>query len=499
MLAQISRGLDWHRPAPPTAACRAVGETLLDTADPELGRAARLHILGCAACRELRDGLHRARDLVRAAITLFFPAVPFVGPTTPDLPAVWARRRRWAWRGAAVLALLSAGATLSRGADRPAVPRRAASSGTVAVTADSVLDRALGRWELPHLPSISHERYRMLSGGASVTVERWYDWGQPHYLRVNVVAGDQRLLEVVSDGDHRLWSAAAGSDGGQTISTSNPGVRQLLPLLRQLPAGGPFRRPPLDAQYSDQALLWAARRGAARLLGSTTFAGHPADRLVFTAGAQQIYLLIDQDSGALLQAKLVDASTGQNQTVWEAELLETAQHATAELALPAVADSAALPDPRYLGGPQLAPLDLAKLAEHRLAWPLTLPGPVLAAFVGHIGDGRGPVAQLYEGADWSLVLLSPWEQPADASARAEPPLDQALGALRFRVLPGEQPGITVVQWQIEGATRGTLRFWQASATDDERLRALQPVLAALAVLDEPSVPAWQARFDPAAR
>lgn len=503
LLIHVAHALDWIDTEVLPHACAAVTESLLEVDDPDLGRKVRLHLLGCPTCRAEATALRRARALVLKTINLFFPPQKIEIWAAVPLPANLQRQPPWHRRqGVLVTCLLLFAVGLYLG-QRP--PLQAQPFGTAAgafaqlpapSTAGAVIERALRRWEAAPHQQITHERYRARSGTRTVIIERWYDWMPPHRLRIKVddVTGAP-ILDLVSDGRSRLsYTVHAGTFGTRTADVKNEAVAALTPILRNLPSVGPFGSFPADQRWFDQELLWAAQKGEPRLLGSTTFAGRATYRVVYTDhDGARIYLSIDRSNFAVLQATRTVPDAGRSEQVWQAEVFA----AVPSLPVGSIARTQAtttLPNPRQIWAEPQANIAVSTIVGYSMpfALPEVLPGTPIAAFMRVLENRALDVLQLYEGPDWSLMVITPRIDYLRLRTRQ---LDQQTGPVAYAVMPSSDPDVVQVEWRLDSANHGMLFFWQAGKTRSEQLAALQPVLASLTSPDHTTADVWQQRFD----
>ncbi len=492
LLRHVARTLGWVEPVNREPACLALMDALIEADDLQDGRQTRLHLLGCLACQEERTALQQARSLILKAWRLMFRAPRFYGRTVAQTPGQ-RERSRWLWRRAVGLALcIVIGFATVRSSDKtplaPAVAPRP-------ITAQGVIERVLHRWEQGGGTGVTHERYRVLSGAQTLVIERWYDWTAPHRLRVIVRTMDgSPRLDLVTDGQRRVsYTVETPPFVGRTVSIDSPGVAQLLPLLYQLPVVGPLGSFPGELHNADLALLWAAQQARPRLLGTSRIGGRLAMHLLFTgADHVAVHLLIDQQTAAVLQATRLDPQTGQSLLVWQADLLERLPWAN-ELDDSAEHYSNDLLDPRDLFARAPSALTVWTVLGRamQVPFPTALPGTPLGAFL-HDQDGPSfAVEQVYEGADWSLILNT-----SRLAYPNTPPstFDQHIGDIAYTVIPSGSPDSVHVEWQLGTTSRGYLLLWDASLRRDRQALVVRSILASFTLLTPANAPAVQRRF-----
>ncbi|MBA3943968.1 MAG: hypothetical protein H0X37_05330 [Herpetosiphonaceae bacterium] len=492
LLRHVARTLGWIEPVNRVVTCLAVMDSLIEADDQQAGRQTRLHLLGCYSCQEERTALQHARSLILKAWRLMFRAPRFYGQTVAQTPAQ-RERNQWLLRRAVGLAVccVVGFATVRASAQTPVPPEAAPTH----ITAQSVIERVLHRWEQGNGTGVAHERYRILSGGQTLVIERWYDWSIEHRLRVMVHAMDGSLrLDLVTDGQHHLsYTVETPPFVGRTMSIDSPGVAQLLPLLRQLPVVGPLGSFPGDLHNADLALVRSAQQARPRLLGTSRVGGRLAIHLLYTdADHVAVHLLIDQQTAAVLRATRLDPETGQSLVVWQADLLETVPWSN-QLDDSAERYSPDLPDPRELLAPAPAALTVWTVLSREMpvAFPAALPGTPLGAFLHDQDVPSLAVEQVYEGEDWSLILKT-WR----LAAPQPPPATfvQHVGDIAYTIIPGGSRDTIAVEWQLGMIARGSLLFWHATLPRDRQVLTVRSILGSLTLLTPANAPEIQRRF-----
>lgn len=502
LLGHVAHAMGFSTRYELTTACEAVADTLLDAHDPALGRVARLHFLGCAACRDHASGLQQARKLVLATIALLFRRVdwaPSYLATLPYQPPVRqpSALQRIVRRTALVVALIVLGFVLGQ-RPAPASTINASASGatSVQVTAAQVIERALKRWEHGPTREFSYERYRARSGQDTVIIERWYEWAAPHRLGVNVRRADGTpLLAVTRNGRSHLSYRIHAGRYTRALQVEHTGVATLTPLLLQLPHVGGIGSFPANGEYWDQTLLWAAQQGKPRLLGTTTFRERKAVRVAFTMpNGDGMYLIIDQATSALLQATRTVSDTQQSEHVWEAEVVQLQRGIPVDPAPLPTELSDSLPNPRQLllaTPPSNVDVQTVLTRKMPFAVPQQLPGPLIAAYLRDLNNRSLEVAQLYEGTDWSLLVASP-RISYNIPFRI---LDQQLGTTAYAVVAntGPQP-FSQIEWQLADGSRGVASLWQGGVDETRRLALLKEIVGSLTPVTAQNAATWQAHF-----
>lgn len=486
-------------PAPsPAPECQAVAPKLADVDDPERGRGARLHLLGCAACAARVEELRRATEVVREALQASFP------PRQPAPPlALPTRKRRvprfggrWLEIGAITCIVLLAAVLLIW---QPARPR---TRGTVEnITAETVIDRALRRFDPGTRQGVLHERYRAGSGADAIIGERWITYATPQRMRLTLQrAADQApLLDLTTDGLTRLrYTARQDETISTTTEIDDARVQKLLPLLRQLPAAGPLGSFPSSRVPYDLGLIGAARREQAVLLGTARVIDRPAYLLAYTEpeGGGRTVLSMDAETWSLLRAT-TSAGTGMGPAtmLWQAETVEVlAQAPPRTFDLAAATANGTLPDPRHLLLQPFSNLSINDVARRYVKFPLPagIPDGTAIAYLRD-ADLFGTV-QLYEG-DWTSVAII--ARLSESPVRAEPAFDQRAGGTIWRLVRTDSTrGITVIDFAPadEPTRRSQLYIWHVWMSDEERLAQAKRILAGMQWLDSQQLATFRDRF-----
>lgn len=482
--------------------CVAIAHDLLDLHEPQLGRHARLHTVGCTVCQRRARGLHETLQLIGDALHVFFRAA------MPErLPQLIAKRRYELrqerivrWRPVAIACMIALLYLVWPRQDviaNPATASRAAAP----LTAAQVIDRALDRFTNTRYTGVLHEKIRFTSGNDRLMLERWYDVGASR-LRIAVSApqSPEPVLDLATDGATITYRYAGRSRAPRSTQVRGAEVQPLLPLLRQLPFMGSLGDAPFDQRYLDLALLADARRSNPTLLGTTVWQGRPAFLVSATPQAGRTILTVDQATWSLLEARVgADNGLGETRAVWQADVFEVLPRRTvpaATFTLNEHTTVATQMDPRQFTNRPLALIDInAAAAITPLAIPQQLPEPTLLAYIRAQSRTRNGVVQLYEG-QWSTLGIVAPRSPATASSL---PLDRAFAGGRYRIVDHQLPQVTIVEFALDAQPqlRMGLYFWHALATDAEREAMVTATLDALTQVDGDTATAYRERFLPA--
>lgn len=316
--------------------------------EEEMGPAARQHLAGCEQCQSVRAGWKKTNVLLREALPALFVAPPevlrrFANP--PSAPARRGRLRPLALLGAVILVVLffilrggrEVGPALS---DEP-------------LTAGQVIDRTINRFNLrPASGPIVHEIVEIdlaplpLPSGVRrpqalqtlrLTLERWYDYGPPARLRVELRQGDRPIYVIAMNGQGQIQTDArlpflgeTGTTIRSTVALSPELEAQYIPLLRQPLANGLLpgflgASPPASILALQTA---RANPGGVLPLGSTSALDRPA-WLLSVAGEDHDYLLtIDQETYAIVDIQEVrPGELQEGRHPWRTTLLEVLESA----------------------------------------------------------------------------------------------------------------------------------------------------------------------------
>ncbi len=410
-LMEAAAGIEPFPASDENAVCHVFAGSMLDVDEPNLGRNLRLHMLGCVRCTERVAAMRAALRPLRDILERFFPPEP---PRYVPGGRILLRRRRQAARLArlalACLVVFAVTLGIARSSESRAGTSR---SGRVAVTAAVLLDRALNRFGSEQRSGVLHERLRMGQGTDALVVERYTDYQAPHrmWLTLHKPGDEALLLDLRTDGDTRLWYRGRnGDDPPTTVSIDNPRIREMQPLLRNLPAVGPFGSFPSARVRADVTLLAAARSFDPTLLGTTMFAGRPAYLLSYVneQQAERIVLTLDAETATLLRATTASAEAqGSSTLLWEAEIVEVIEPGSApSFDLPPPAPGDEVPNPRHLLLQPFSNIRLSSLLEQHpvIPMPSELPPDTSLAY---LRDGKlYGIVQVYEGAMATVAIVS---------------------------------------------------------------------------------------------
>jgi|GEM_PF-3874570 len=502
-LSHVGRSLELMPGASEHPTCVAVAPDLLYVHDPQIGRTARLHVLGCDICRQRSVGLDHTIVLLRQALDIFF-RTPF--PTNlPQriLRAHQQRRQRTQRRLRPVLlGVLLTVALVNSVLPKPAVEAQPAVPPPL--TASELIDRALHRFNYPLARGVLHERIQ-IGTETPLVLERWYDYTAPQRFRITLRRPKQEtpILDLNTDGTSRVALKLNPSSGAaQSALIRDVDVARLMPVLRQLPMGGSFSNLPVKQRELDIALLAAARRSRPTLLGNTIWQGRPASMVAAdTPEDGRLVLTIDRETLSLLDARMstTDGPTSTMRRVWRAEVVEVLPRTELPRDLfDLVAHEPLRPmiNPRQLG--QYAPSNLninAAVTYTPLPMPETLPEPLALAYVRTQGGLISSVLQMYE-SEWSTIAIdSPriMLRPFDVDR-----LDLDFAHGRYRLFHHPLIDATIAEFVMDDAPdkRMILYLWHALLTKQEREERVQQLLDSMTLVDATNIAAYQERFSP---
>ncbi len=496
----VGEGLDMVNKPGEQPSCPEVAPDLIDAHEPQVGRAVRLHTLGCEPCRRRAAGLRLTEQVLRNALDAFFRA-----PPPANLASRVARRRRdlrlvfnlpWQPLLIAVAALVFYVGVVRK-------PAATAAPLPPPVSATDLIDRALNRFSVtpPH-DGVLHERVWLNDGGAHFLIERWYDYGPRERTRITVrrAESESPLLDLGFDGIGRVaYEVDTGMDPRRDALIRRDDLQQLAPLFRQLPAVGSFGDRIVPQRYLDINLLAAARRGNPTLLGTSRWRGRPAYTLMSTTNdGERMSLTVDQATLSLLEARLTPAVSGtvSPRRVWQAELVEVLPpKAIGRTTFELTAREEIMPliDPRQFAALPTDYSDLETAAEVTpLPLPEVLPEDLVQAYLRHSNYSRSAIVQLYEGR-WSTLAIAaprrvePWRYPR---------LDQSFAKGRFADVPHGLPETTIIEFVLndQPGLRMRLYLWHALATDEERTALSRTLLESLTLVDRDNIERFRDRF-----
>lgn len=500
LITHLGGSLDLLGPASTRPVCGEYTHDLLDAAEPQLGRSVRLHLLGCDRCRKRVEGLRHSTELLRVALTTFFRAA--IPPNMAELAALRRRAMRQqqlqSLRPFLVVGLLLA---LYIGSlDRPAA---SAALPPPAPSAADLLDRALDRFDTAELDSgVLHERVQLAVGDERWHLERWYDYGASHRMRMTLRAAPNAapILDVASDGVNSLsYSAASPIGPPQSGRIRGKAVRDLVPLLRQLPAVGSFGDALVGQRYVDINLLATAREHAPTLLGRQIWQGRPVYVLSSrTSATERMWLTLDQETLSLVEASIATTVGGGSsaRTVWQADLIEVLPRSEVEIVtfqLPGRPPELQIANPRQIVYRPTSSVDLdTALQSGPLPIPEALPESSILSYVRGRTRFRSSVVQMYEG-QWSTLAV---EVPRDVRYSYQRQLDQPFEGGRYAIIKHGLDRTSIVDFELYALPdrRMRLYLWHALADDAQRDAMLLAALESLVVVDQHNVPLYRERF-----
>ena len=485
--------------------------------------------------RAARDGILATRELLRRAIPVLFASAPPAGLVERLLKRGERRQRvalsrplllARAGLAVGVLALAAAIIVLPSWLRQAPVP-----VASRAPSAAELLDAAIHRFDRAPLDSgVLHERY-FIGGGSrgQYLVERWYDYGPTHRLRValTIVGPDGEsgapVMEIASDGDSLVqYRYMPGSVvHGQPIDAhvSQADAQSALAVLRAEPSLNPFTRGhPED--YTDIAPLYLAqaRAAGATFLGQTSVLDRPAYLLAYQTDMQtaklsqsqpsdqpaRVILTLDAQTSALLEVAVVAEGVGESNA--DRPLRATAFEVLPEVGedfwrLPtttSVEQQAGLPSARIpeISSALAIGLDEAlRRTQQTVFAPRQLPSTAMRALAVPIRDnGAEQVVLLYEGEFQSMMVRPLARAASDLPGSGE---EHSVGEFRYRMLDfsDQRSSAAAVAYRAEAPDDALLiMLVDAYATDAEREQALGQIIGTLTPVTQQTLPELQRPF-----
>ena len=482
----------------------------------------RGRIFADAPLRAQRDTLIAIRALLPQALPgLFAVAAPVVLPQ-PRKTRAQRRPRQRHLSLRAVSALV--GAVLLVAALIVVVPgllpRR--TSGTAARSAPDVLEAAIQRFAQPPLgQGILHERYRVeTTGQRAQIVERWYDYGSPSRLALDVrdAASAQPRFGIRADGQGKvqyLLDQSQSADLRLDYQMSADEAQAVIPVLRGMSTpsrifGNGRSRSEISGLYLAQA-----RTLGATLLGRTSTGGREAWLLRYTTdrlpnenavGAQrQVLLTIDTQVAALLNITVLTEGASESTTYqpWRAELFEVLDQVpeqqfsfaqTANVQTIAGPHSVLLPNVPTSSFTSL--LDAQRSSPQPLLAPRTPPASTRGVVLAFERGSGARYGLLYEGEFQSLMIF-----PGDMTRSSETRLEQAehvIGDYRYQLAATPNPwrgGVLAFVYRPDTPQeRTSVLLMDDYATPSEREQHLRTLLESLAPVTAANVDALSTQF-----
>jgi len=495
LASYVGHGLELVPPQLERDECAAVAPDLLDVDEPQLGRRARLHIVGCDVCRRRARGMRETFGILREALLAFFRT-----PLPQQFGALLRKRElelRYppiSWRP---LAAFAAAVLLVLFAQRAARGEQASFAGAppAPTTAAELIDRAIYRLDADRPPGeVWHETISFASNGERLLLERWYEFSRQARTRIIVKpeAGGEPLLDIASNTRSVAYAIRRGGHAPQYVELRDPDVSAIMPLLRQLPFSGSLGDRLIDQRNLDLTLLGRARAGSSRLLGSTLHNGRPAWMMAAdSAEAGKMTLTIDRDTSTLLEVRLSDdGSNTRTRLVWDAVRFEVTNRnklPPRTFELDGEGSTVSMLNPRQLGyfAPVQIGIDDAE-ALTLLPLPATLPDEVMFSYVRGQGIGSDGLLAVYESRWSTLEIVHPLAAP-NSRPVASSSLDRQFNGGSYTVIEhdatteGSWPNTTLVEFALDSAprTRLGLLYWHAFADRAEREAAIQHTLDSL--------------------
>lgn len=497
LASYVGQGLELVPPQPERDECIAVAPDLLDIDEPQLGRRARLHIVGCDVCRRRAHGMRETFDILREALLAFFRT-----PLPQQFGALLHKREhqlrhpRLAWRPLAGFAVALVLVLL---AQRAARGEQAGFVGTPAApqSAAELIDRALYRLDATRpAGEVWHETISFANNGETLLLERWFEFSRFDRTRITVrsESGGEPLLDVVSNARSAGYTIRRNGSVPRSVVLRDGELGAIVPLLRQLPFSGSLGDQWIDQRMLDLPLLVQARAAEPRLLGSTLHNGRPAWMMaVDTATEGKMTLTIDRDTSSLLEARIGDGGPGaRTRRVWHVQQFEVLNRnsVSSKLFSETVKGSVVSTlNPRQLAARPVAKMGIDNAQAHALLpLPALLPDEMLLSYVRPQNGGEGLLA-VYESR-WStlelmypLAITSTSSRPLSVLELAQPFKGGTYAVIETNGSDHPHwPNVTLVEFALDSApqTRMGLFYWHAFAGQSEREAMLKRTLDSLA-------------------
>jgi hypothetical protein len=484
--------------------------------------------------RAARDGMLATRELLRRAIPALFATTPPAGLSERLLKqaerrqrASLPRRHIQARAGLALGVLLLAAAIifLPSWLRRPPAP-----TASRAPSAAELLDAAIHRFDRPPLDTgVLHERYVMTATGlGQYQVERWYDYGSTHRLRValSLVGSDSQpgtpVMEIASDGmslvQYRYQRGSTFNQRPIDAHVSENDAQAALAVLRGEPSSNPFTRGrPGPADIAPLYLAQARAAGAA-FLGQTSTLDRPAYLLAYRAARlpalpgqteppdqpARVVLTIDAQTSALLEVAVAADGVGESSAVYplQAQVFEVLPNVAESLwRLPTttrVEQQAGLPSaraPEISSALAIGLADVLRRAQQPVFAPRQLPSADMRALAVPIRDnGAEQMVLLYEGEFQSIMLRPLGRAASDLPGTGE---EHSAGEFRYRMVDfsNQRSSAAAVVYRPETPDDALLvMLVDAYATEAERENTLGQIVGGLTPLTEQTLPELQRNF-----
>lgn len=488
--------------------------------------------------REARAGLLAAHQLLMRGIPALFALSPPPDLLDRLLDAPRPRERRLprlTWAHAAligVVALLVAAQLIA-----PSLVRRAAAPAPLSPRAAAdLLDDAIHRLEQPPLKAgVLHEVYRAVwSDQPPIVLERWYEYADPHRMRVELRTEDRRppLLAIASDGrglvqfrtNNNIYFGNQLTDS-LDIRVSPAELAAALPILRELPSPGVYTSGPFDSADISRFFLAAARANGAAILGTTTFRQRSAYILVYrtekplppplaiyfrrpaTTIQNRVLLTIDGQTYGLLDVAVLPEGefAGAIRHPWQMQSLTVSDGAPDEVfrlpATPEIAQQVGLPNPRGYNaarGQARSPSAVAAQLRRPLLVPQSLPDPTMRGVIlGGAGDPSDPsdLRLLYDGAFISMALLP---SPDKRTPAYPSPDEQVAGAFRYQLLSSGVQNSDLIMASVRPIAAPDqpllLMLMDSYATPQEREATVRQIIGSLTPLTPGNAKALEQQF-----
>lgn len=481
----------------------------------------RGRIFADATLRAQRDALMQLRALLLQALPgLFAVAAPGVLPRLRKTRAARQSRphtlslRAVSALVAAVL-LVAALIVVVPGL----LPRRTA--GTTARSAPAVLEAAIQRFAQPPIgQGILHERYRVeVTGQRAQIIERWYDYGSPARLAVDVrdASSAQPRFGIRADGQGKvqyLLDQSQSADSRLDYQMSADEAQAAIPALRGILTPNRIFGTGRSRSEISGLYLAQARTLGATLLGRTSTGGREAWLLRYTtdrlpndtaAGPQrQVLLSIDTQVAALLNITVLAEGASESTTYqpWRAELVEVLdQVPEPQFAFAQTANVQTIVGPHSVLLPNVPTSSFTSLLEAQRSsqQPLLAPRTPPASTRGVVLEfQRGSNARyglLYEGEFQNLVIF-----PGDIGRSSEPLENEehVIGDYRYRLATPPNPwrgGMLAFVYRPETPQeRTSVLLMDDYATPSEREQHLRTLLESLAPVTAANVDSLSAQF-----
>ena len=480
------------------------------------------------ALRAARDGMLATRDLLRRAIPALFAAAPPADLAERLLKqgerrqrAVLSRRHVFARVGLAlgVLALAAAIIVL------PSWLRQAPMTTAARVpSAAEMLDAAIHRFDRAPLDAgVLHERFVIdATGLGQYQIERWYDYGPTHRLRValSLLGSDGQagrpVLEIANDGiglvQYRYQRGSTFDQQPIDAHVSQTDAQAALEILRGEPSSNSFTRGRPGPADLAPLYLAQARAAGATFLGQTSALQRPAYLLAYRAERLpalpgqpdppdqpvRVVLTLDAQTSALLDVAVAADGEGESSVVRPLqanlfEVLPTVEEGLWRLPTTTrVEQQAGLPSART---PEISSAlaigldDVLRRTQQQVFAPRQLPSEDMRALAVPIRDnGSEQMVLLYEGEFQSVMLRPLGRAASDLPGNGE---EKSAGEFRYRMIDfnNQRSSAAAVAYRADAPDDALLvMLVDAYATAGEREQALAQIVGGLTPLTEQTLP-----------